>query len=267
MRFSRFLMVGFLIATPAYTAELAKVGESTITTENYANALKALGQQGEMVAANPELKQRFLDHVINSRLVADEAKRSGFDKDPTYQARLADMAQQLLAGAYMDQKLDKDLNDAAIKKYFDAHKNEFSKKEVRASHILVDSEDTAKKLLADVKKPGADFDAIAKKNSKDKTADLGFFSRGRMVPEFDKVAFETPKGTIHPTPVHTQFGWHLIKVTDVKGEDKVDFAGVKEEVKKRARTQMQEDIVHDLRAKTKVVLNEQQLKDFKLPPQ
>lgn len=261
----RFLFLSLLVATPAYTGELAKVGDATVTTENYANALKALGQQGEMVAANPDLKRRFLDHVINSRLVADEAKRSGFDKDPGYQARLADMAQQLLAGEYMDKKLDKDLTDAAVKKYFDAHKDEFSKKEVRASHILVDSEDTAKKLLAEAKKPGADFDAISKKNSKDKTADLGFFARGRMVPEFDKVAFATAKGTIHPTPVHTQFGWHVIKVTDIKGDDKTDFAAVKDEVKKRARTQMQEDMVHDLRSKTKVVLNEEQLKDFKLP--
>ena len=263
----RLLLLSLLITTTAYSAELAKVGDATVTTENYANALKALGQQGEMVAANPDLKRRFLDHVINSKLVSEEAKRNGFDKDPKYQARLADMTQQLLAGEYMDQKIDKELTDAAVKKYFETHKSTFSKKEVRASHILVDSEETAKKLLAEVKKPGADFDAIAKKNSKDKTSDLGFFARGRMVPEFDEVAFKTPKGKIYETPVHTQFGWHIIKVTDVKGEDTVDFASVKEEVKKHARAQMQEDMVHELRAKTKVVLNEQQLKEFKLPPQ
>lgn len=261
----RTFIFSILIATPAYTAELAKVGESIITTESYANALKALGPQGEMVATNPELKRRFLDHVINSKLVADEARNKGFDKDPKFQARLADMTQQLLAGEYMDQKTEKETTDAALKKYFDEHKADFSKKEIRASHILVDSEDVAKKLLADVKKPGADFDAIAKKNSKDKTTDLGFFGHGRMVPEFDKAAFATPKGAIHPTPVHSSFGWHVIKVTDVKGDETVDFAAVKDEAKKRYRQEAQEALVHDLRAKTKVVLNEQQLKDFKLP--
>lgn len=261
----RIFLLSVLMAAPSFAAELAKVGDSTITTESFANALKALGPQGEMVASNPDLKQRFLDHVINSKLVAEEAKKSGFEKDPKFQARLADMTQQLLAGEYMDQKMEKEANDAAAKKYFDAHKSEFSKKEIRASHILVDSEEQAKKLLEEVKKPGADFDAIAKKNSKDKTADLGFFGHGRMVPEFDKAAFATPKGTIHPTPVKTQFGYHVIKVTDVKGEDKVEFASVKDEVKKQMRQKLQEDFVHSLRDKSKVVLNEQQLKDFKLP--
>lgn len=260
----RILFIGLAIGTSSYAAELAKVGDSSITSENYANALKAMGPQGEMVAANPDLKRRFLDHVINSKLVSDEARKSNFDKDPKFQARLADMTQQLLAGEYMDRKIEKDLNDAAVKKYFEEHKADFSKKEIQASHILVDSEDLAKKLLADVKKPGADFDAIAKANSKDKSTDLGFFGHGRMVPEFEKAAFATAKGTIHPTPVKTSFGWHIIKVTDVKGDEKVDFASVKDEVKKRARQAAQEQMVHDLRAKTKVVLNEQQLKDFKL---
>jgi peptidyl-prolyl cis-trans isomerase C len=261
----KFALFAILMTSTSYAAELAKVGDATITTESYGSALKALGQQGEMVSANPELKKRFLDHIVNSKLVSQEALKAGFDKDPKFQARLADMTQQLLAGEYMDYKLDKDLTDDAVKKYYEEHKGDFSKKEIRASHILVDSEELAKKLLAEVKKPGADFEAIGKKNSKDKSVDLGFFGHGRMVPEFDKAAFATAKGSIHPVPVHTSFGWHIIKVVDVKGEDKVDYATVKDEVKKRARQVMQEDLVHSLRAKTKVVVNEQQLKDFKLP--
>ena len=253
------------ISAPVVATELARVGEVTISSEAFASALKALGQQGEMVASNPELRRRFLEHLINSRLVAVQAGKDGFDKNPTYQAHLADVSAQLLAGEFMDHQLDQQMTDANISKYFADHKEQFSKKQIHASHILLDTEDEAKKVLADLSKPGADFNKIAKVSSKDKNIDLGTFGHGRMVPEFEKVAFSLPKGGTTKEPVKTSFGWHIIKVIDIIGNDKVDFASVKDEVRKKYRQFAQEEFVNSLRAKNKIVINEQSIKEFKLP--
>ncbi|MCX6118648.1 MAG: peptidyl-prolyl cis-trans isomerase [Proteobacteria bacterium] len=240
--------------------ELAKVGDLTINSDQFKDALKSLGQQGEMILANPDLKKRFLDHMINSRLVATEAKKSNFEKDSRYQARLQDMADQLLAGEFMDRNLEKQMSEKAIENFYKENKKDFSKKEVNASHILVDNEDDAKKALREVNAKVSDFDLIAKKYSKDKTVNLGFFPRGQMVPEFDNAAFSTPKGKVHPNPVKTSFGWHIIKINDVRGDDNVDFKAVKESVRQKMRTKLQEEFMKSLREKTKVTINEEVLK-------
>ncbi|MCX6123445.1 MAG: peptidyl-prolyl cis-trans isomerase [Proteobacteria bacterium] len=252
------------ISKPVIGAELARVGAEVISSEQFGDALKALGNQGLTVAGNPELKKRFLDHIINSRIVAEQAKSSGFEKDPKYQTRLADMTKQLLAGEYMDRKLEEMMTEATIKKYFEDHKTDFGKMEVRASHIVLATEAEAANALKEVSKPGVKFDDVAKSISKDKSVDLGFFARGRMMPELEKAAFSTLKGQIHPKPIKTSFGWHIIKVTDQKGSDQVAFDSVKNEVKTKMRSSLQETMLKSLRDKTKVVLNEVNLKEFKL---
>lgn len=265
MRFMYSALVAGFIAGTSFSAELAKVDDVVITTESFTSALKALGSQGEMVAANPELRKRFLDHMINSQLVARKAKAENFDKDPKFQARLAEVTSQLLAGEFMDQLVDKKSNEKEMKAWFEANKDQFATKEVHAFHILCEDEATAKKALEEVTKSPTDFEKIAKKYSKDKTVDLGFFGHGRMVPEFEKAAFETPKGTIHPTPVKTTFGWHVIKVADIKGDGDVKYEKVKAEVARKYRQDVKENLVHELRAKSKIAINEKSLKEIKMP--
>ena len=218
-----------------------------------------------MVAANPELRKRFLDHVINSQLVARKTKESGFDKDPKYQARLAEVAAQLLAGEYMDQLIEKKATDSALKAWFSENKQLFSKKEIHARHILCDDEATAKKALEEALKSPADFEKIAKKYSKDKTIDLGFFGHGKMVPEFEAVAFAAKNGSVHPDLVKTQFGYHVINVMESRGDESVAYDKVKQDVARKFRQKAQEDFIHDLRDKSKIAINEQHLKSVKIP--
>ena len=109
--------------------------------------------------------------------------------------------------------------DADIAKYYEDNKEEFKLDQVEASHILVDDEAEAKKIKADLD-AGGDFAAIAKEKSTDPGSganggELGFFDRGTMVPEFSDVAFSLKVGEISD-PVKSQFGWHIIKVTDQK---------------------------------------------------
>jgi peptidyl-prolyl cis-trans isomerase C len=249
----------------AIASEIAKVDDMVITTESVIAAMKALGPQGEMVAANPELRKRFLDHMINSALIARKAKADGFEQDAKFKARLADVTMQLLAGEYLDRMIEKKSGEKDLRGWFDKNKKLFSKKEIHAKHILCEDEATAKKALEEASKNPADFDKIAQKYSKDKTVDLGFFGRGRMASEFEAAAYATKPQTIADKPVKTTFGWHVIYVIETRGEENVAFDTVKPEVSRRYRQNLQEAVVHDLRAKSKIAINEQNLKDIKLP--
>src|ERR1700733_12591710 len=122
------------------------------------------------------------------------------------------------------------MTDEAMHKVYDeAVKQMANEQEVHARHILVTTEDEAKAVAAALKK-GADFAALAKDKSKDPSAadggDLGYFTKDQMVPEFADVAFKLDKGQISD-PVHTQFGWHVIKVEDKRTKPTPTFDEVK----------------------------------------
>lgn len=142
------------------------------------------------------------------------------------------------------------ISDDEAKKYYDKNKDEFYVDEVQASHILISTTDENDKPLSDAKKKeakkkaeeilnqikdGGDFEKLAKENSScpssEKGGDLGYFGKGRMVPEFDKVAFELKEGEISEI-VETQFGYHIIKLVDKKQET-TPFDEVKDSIKQK----------------------------------
>ncbi|MEE2787199.1 MAG: peptidylprolyl isomerase [Myxococcota bacterium] len=172
----------------------------------------------------------------------------------------------------LEKQGDLSIADADIQKYYDEHKKRYELKEqVRASHILLKTsarddkvkQDAAKKkadeVYAEVKKDGADFAALAKKHSQGPTAarggDLNFFTKGRMVPAFEKVAFAMKKGEISK-PVKTQFGWHVIKVTDKKEGRQRAFDEVKPSITKlltnKKSRRAKADLLKRLKAEGKV---------------
>jgi peptidyl-prolyl cis-trans isomerase C len=125
---------------------------------------------------------------------------------------------------------------------------------VHARHILVPTEEEAKKIEDQLKK-GADFAELAKKESKDPGAsdggDLGFFTKEQMVPEFSKVAFELEPGKISD-PVKTQFGWHIIKVEEKRARKAPDFDQVKPQIEQYVTRKAQAEYVAKLRETAKV---------------
>jgi peptidyl-prolyl cis-trans isomerase C len=253
-----------LSSTIGFAADpVAKINDKTISVDDYKNSLKSLGPQSERIVSNPDMKKKFLDHLINSKLLSEAALKDGIEKDAAFQKKLEDVKAQLLAGEFMDRYLAKNVNDKAMEKFFKEHEKEFSKKEITASHILVKEEAKAKELLKKVQAKGVDFEKIGKENSIDKSVSLGTFGRGRMVPEFEQAAFNTAKGTIHPNIVKTQFGYHIIKVTDVKGDDTAKFADAKPEVERRLRAEMQQNLVESLRKDAKVEVNDAALQSVK----
>jgi peptidyl-prolyl cis-trans isomerase C len=126
--------------------------------------------------------------------------------------------------------------------------------EVRARHILVEKEEDAKAILAELKK-GADFAQLAKQKSKDPGAseggDLGYFTKDQMVPEFATAAFKLEKGQISD-PVKTQFGWHIIKVEDKRKRQLPEFDKVKDQIETFVQRKAQVEFVTKLRAEGKI---------------
>lgn len=250
-------------------ADVATFKGGKISVKDYKAAVEALGPQAEMVKTNPNIRSQYLNHLVDNMLLSDKAKQKKLDKDSNYQAMVEAAKRDILAKLYLDQYIEEQTKEDNLKAYFKKNKKEFSGKEVRASHILLKKEDKdkAEKVLKEALKKDADFAELAKKHSTGPSAsrggDLNFFSKGRMVPEFEKVAFATPKGKVHAALVETQFGWHIIKVTDVRGGDDVKFAEKKDEVERAVKRTAREDLIKKLRDQAKVKINESTLKEIK----
>src|SRR5437868_7319134 len=140
------------------------------------------------------------------------------------------------------------------KVYEEAAKQIEGEQEVHARHILVETEDEAKAIAAELKK-GADFAELAKKKSKDPGAsdggDLGFFTKDQMVPEFSTVAFSLEPGKISD-PVKSQFGWHIIKVEEKRNRKAPEFDQVKAQIEQYVTRKAEADYVAKLRQAAKV---------------
>jgi peptidyl-prolyl cis-trans isomerase C len=145
-------------------------------------------------------------------------------------------------------------DDAMKKVYEEASKQITGEQEVHARHILVETEDEAKAIKAELDK-GGDFAELAKKKSKDPGAsdggDLGFFTKEQMVPEFSTVAFALEPGKISD-PVKSQFGWHIIKVEEKRSRKAPDFEQVKSQIETYVTRKAQADYVTKLREAAKV---------------
>ncbi len=269
MRNAIALVIALTMTPAAMAKDVATVDGKGISESSFKKSALALGPRAKSMLANPKMRRQFLDHLIDSELLSKAAAKDKLENNPAFKERMEEAKRQILANLYTDQYIASKTTDKELKSYFDKNKGKFSKKEVKAAHILMkkENEKEAKKVLAEASKKGADFAALAKKHSTGPSAprggDLGFFGAGRMVPEFEKAAFATKKGQVHAKLVKTQFGFHIIKVTDIKGGDKVDFKTVKEEVKTSLERDLRTALTADLRKTHKVVVNEDALAKMK----
>jgi peptidyl-prolyl cis-trans isomerase C len=206
--------------------------------------------------ATPEARRNYLiTHLVDMILLSRAAEEQGLSGSDDFKRRFAAMRTKLLAGLMLRQIAQKSVNEEAMHKvYDDAIKQMGDEQEVRARHILVETEDQAKAIQADLKK-GADFAELAKQKSKDPAAadggDLGYFTKDQMVPEFADVAFKLDKGQISD-PVKTAFGWHIIKVEDKRKKPVPTYDQVKDQLATVVVQQSQADLVNKLRNQAKI---------------
>lgn len=205
---------------------IVETNAGEVTKEEFYNALKEAG--GEQI----------LTRLVQLEVLNDKYEVSEEDVDKELEEFKKQFGgedifkEELKKAGLTDEQLRKNIKESLVffkaqtdgikvsdKELNELYEKEFKVSEVKASHILVEDEETAKDVLAKLK-AGEDFAALAKKystdpGSKDKGGELGFFSRGKMLPPFEEAAFSMKKGELSD-PVQTQFGWHIIKVEDLK---------------------------------------------------
>ncbi len=222
---------------------------------------------GELISIRQELPQQYqqmpdkvlfdgiLEQMIDQFLLAEAAREKGLDESPAVEITLRNQERAILADAYLRQELAKRATEERLQElYEERYIAAEPEDEVKAAHILVETEEKAKKLKAELD-AGADFAELAKEHGTDGTksrgGDLGWFVKSDMVPAFAEVAFDMEPGTISD-PVQTDFGWHLIKVEDRRQRTPPELAEVRSELMQEVVRNAQVAIVEELRAETSV---------------
>jgi peptidyl-prolyl cis-trans isomerase C len=211
---------------------------------------------GNMPQMGPDQKRDYLiTYLADVIVMSQAADQKKLADNPDVQRRLAFDRNRVLMEALLLQAGKAAVTDDAMHKvYEDATKQMQPEQEVHARHILVPTEDEAKAIEDQLKK-GADFATLAKEKSKDPGAadggDLGYFTKDQMVPEFAEVAFKLDKGQISD-PVHTQFGWHVIKVEDKRTKPTPTFDQVKAQLENYVAHRAQAELVDNLRKSAQI---------------
>ena len=184
-----------------------------------------------------EFYAKTLDVFVNSKLVYQAAQKAKIEETPEYQRQLVTAKEDLARKLYLEKVVDEQVNDKAIQDLYDEYKAKFeSQKEIKAKHILVDSEDKAEEVINKLKK-GEDFVKLANEYSKHQV-ELGYFTEDMMVPEFSKAAFSMDKGEFSKKPVKTEFGWHVILVEDVRASKPLELKDVEPQLRNMVTQQV-----------------------------
>jgi len=252
------LSVALLTGLPARAQDsnpvIAKVNGSEIRESDLAVAEEELAPS--LAQMDPATKrENIIKFLIDMKIAAKAAEDKKVQDRDDFKKRLAFAKDRLLMDSLLATEGKAATTDEAMRKvYDDAAKQIAAEQEVRARHILVETEDEAKQVIDELKK-GADFAELAKKKSKDPGAsdggDLGFFTKEQMVPEFSDVAFALEPGKISD-PVKSQFGWHVIKVEEKRNRKAPEFDQVKGQIETYVTRRAQAEYVTKLHDSAKI---------------
>lgn len=219
-------------AAAAVTPEtvIATVGGEAITEADLSFAAEDLAQDLAQMPAE-ERRAFLLSVLIDMKVMAGAAKTAGMDQTPLFAQRLRYLEERALRRAYFAQEIAGAVTEEAVRADYDAYTAQFTPQdEIRASHILVESEEEANAIKAELD-GGADFAAIAKEKSIDPGSganggDLGFFGKGMMVQPFEEAAFALAEAGDVSAPIQSQFGWHIIKLAEKRQSQPPTFEQV-----------------------------------------
>ena len=233
---------------------VARVNGTDIKASDVAIAEEDIGANLSQIP--PESRREYLtSYLTDMNLVAKAAEGRKLADGDEFQRRLAYYRSKILMDLLLQSEAKAAVSDSAMHQLYDeATRQMTGQQEVRARHILVKTEDEAKAIIAQLKN-GADFAELAKQKSTDPGAseggDLGYFPKDEMVPEFADAAFKLEKGQISE-PVHTRFGWHVIKVEDKRERQVPAFDQVKDQLATHLVRKAQAELITKLRADAKV---------------
>ena len=243
------------IVLPVSAQNIAVVNGKAVPKER----AEALKQQVERSGrpVTPEVEGQIKDEVIAREIFMQEAQKRGLEGSADYKSQM-ELARQtiLIRELFVDYQKNNPVTDAEIQAEYDKFVAANAGKEYKASHILVEKEEEAKAIIASIKK-GGKFADIAKKQSKDpgsgaRGGDLDWASPSSYVAEFTEALVKLEKGKMTQTPVKSQFGWHVIRLDDVREAQLPKLEEMKPQVAQQLQQQKLAKFQDELRAKAKV---------------
>lgn len=244
-------------------AVVAKVGNLEITQSELDLAVANLDPQLSQLP-DEQKKVAALSGAIDVKLLAGNAEGEGLKDDPEFKKRMDFIADRELHNLYFKKHVVDAVTEDEVKARYEKEIAALPKQEeVRARHILVKTEDEAKAIIADLD-AGKDFVELAKAKSTDPNksegGDLGYFTKGRMVPEFEEAAFAMEKGSYSKTPVKTQFGFHVIKIEDKRDAAPPAYETVAQQVRQLVMRDKYLEIIEKAKADQKVEILDEALR-------
>ena len=255
--FTRSAMAALLAAASlgAMAQNIAIVNGKAVPKARLQALAAQLERSGRPVS--PEMEQQLREEVIVREIFMQEAQSKGMDASEEFKTQMELARQSLLIRELFASFQKKNpVTDAEIKAEYDKFVAANGGKEYKARHILVEKEDEAKALIADIKK-GAKFEDLAKKASKDPGSganggDLDWANAASYVPEFSNAMVKLEKGQMTDAPVKSQFGFHIIRVDDVREAQLPKLDEVKPQITQQLTQSKLGKFQEDLRAKAKV---------------
>lgn len=214
---------------------LARVAGREITSQYISEVISRYPAQQQAMIDNEQGRRNILEQAIAFELMYELGKEKGMDTSAEYVEQVNKIAKELLAQIVMKKTLDEvTVLDEEVLKYYNENQEAFKEPaNVTAKHILIDSEELAKEIKEKIALNELTFEEAAAKYSscpsKEQGGNLGSFSKGMMVPEFEEVAFVLPIGEVSE-PVKTQFGYHLIQLNDKSESKELSFEEAKQDI-------------------------------------
>lgn len=249
-----------LFAAPVASALAQQGALATVNGKPLTEADMKLAETeiGPDIASLPDATKRrvLIEYLIENQLFSEAAEADKLAAGAAFEERMQYWRRRALRDLYFDKAVKGGVAEAEAKKFYDDQVKAIKpEEEVHARHILVEKKELAVELADKVKK-GGDFAALAKEHSKDpgskeQGGDLGFFGKGQMVPAFEDAAFKLTKDQVSE-PIETQFGWHVIKVDELRVRPVPGFDAVKERIIASLTQQKAQQVGTDLRTKAKI---------------
>ena len=243
---------------------VATVAGQPVTEADMALALASVDQQYAQLPTDQRRAAAFMA-VMEIKLMAARAIAQGLDKDPEFERRMNFLRDRALHSEVIEKDVAANVTDDEVRARYDKQISETPPvNEVKARHILVETEEEARELVRKLDE-GGEFETLANENTKDpsgKTSggDLGYFGPNQMVPEFEKAAFALEVGAYTKEPVQSQFGWHIIKVEDKRAQQPPAFDAVKDQIRNLVFRDKYFELVEQLRKDGDIDITDADLK-------
>lgn len=234
---------------------IAKVNGENVYRSDYEEALSQLPPQAQQMGSDV-IYPLLLDRLVDEKLITSAASKAVAPDDPEVEKQMAALRKRVLMQVYFQREVEAKLTDEVLQqRYEDWKAANPAAEEVHARHILLETEDKAKEVLAEVQ-GGKDFAEAAKEHSTGPSGpnggDLGFFTHDQMVKPFADAAFAMEPGAISEAPVKTDFGWHIIKVEERRQQPQAGFDEMRDQLAEEATKEIASNMLSELREGAKI---------------